>query len=77
MSKARALPDWPRAMGAALAAAYLDIAELTFHKRVATEVRSVRITPGRVVWLREDLDRWLDAKAGCVPASAEVNPWHV
>ncbi len=76
MTKARPLPDWPRAMGAALAAAYLDISESTFHRAVAPQLQSVQLTPGRVAWLREDLDRWVDARAGRVPALPEVNPWH-
>jgi predicted DNA-binding transcriptional regulator AlpA len=76
MSKARPLPDWPRAMGAALAAAYLDVSETTFHRVIAPDLAAVPLTPGRVAWLREDLDRWLDAKAGRVPASSQGNPWH-
>lgn len=63
-------------MGAALAAAYLDLSVTTFHRTVAPQLQSVQLTPGRVAWLREDLDRWVDARAGRVPASAEVNPWH-
>ena len=34
---------------------------------------AVRLSPKRIVWLRDDLDRWLDAKAGReVSASASI-----
>lgn len=59
----------PRLMRASAAAHYCGMSESAFHTTVAPELREVRI--GRIVgWLREDLDAWLDAKAGREAASA-------
>jgi hypothetical protein len=33
----------------------------------------VQLTAGRVVWLRDDLDAWLDAKAGRVAEATEAD----
>jgi predicted DNA-binding transcriptional regulator AlpA len=62
----RRLPDWPRGMREALAADYVGLSFSTF-RREWSEGRApapVHLTPGRQVWLREDLDQWLDRKAG-------------
>ena len=62
----RRLPDWPRGMREALAADYVGLSFSTF-RREWSESRApapVHLTPGRQVWLREDLDQWLDRKAG-------------
>jgi predicted DNA-binding transcriptional regulator AlpA len=68
------LPDWPRGMRIELAASYLGISpSLLRAELVAGRFPApVRISPGRVVWLKEDLDRWLDAKAGRPNARAEA-----
>jgi predicted DNA-binding transcriptional regulator AlpA len=68
---------WPRAMRAERAAAYLDVSTSWFHEHVARAVPPVRLSAGVVVWLREDLDAWLDSRA-CNRASSEAgrNPWH-
>ncbi|HWX50528.1 MAG TPA: hypothetical protein VNZ61_20980 [Roseomonas sp.] len=72
------LPGWPRGLTEPLAAAYVGLSVTTFRAAVqAARVEPVWLTRGRKVWLREDLDRWLDAKAGRVAAAPEVNPWHL
>jgi len=63
-------------MRAATAAAYLDISEATFRRAVQPELTPVPLSPAAVAYLREDLDAWLDAKAGRTRASADSNPWH-
>jgi predicted DNA-binding transcriptional regulator AlpA len=75
MQDASRLPDWPRALRLPLAAAYVGLSPATFQRAVATAVVAIYLTPGTVVWLREDLDRWLDARAGRAPASPQDNPW--
>ena len=71
------LPGWPRALREPLAAAYVGLSASTFRAAVAPSVPSVRLTTGRVAWLREDLDAWLDARAGRAAASPDAsNPWH-
>ncbi len=64
------LPNWPRGMRQSLAAAYLGLSEATFRVQVASEVPPVQLTPGRAVWLRDDLDAYLDRKAGRSAAAA-------
>jgi predicted DNA-binding transcriptional regulator AlpA len=34
----------------------------TFRAEVAIHIAPVRLTRGRIGWLREDLDRWLDSR---------------
>ncbi len=67
----RRLPDWPRAMGEDLAAAYVALSPATLRRRVQANdaPTPIQLTEGRRVWLREDLDAWLDRKAGRVSAS--------
>lgn len=56
------LPGWPRALGADHAAAYVGLGRTTWLRLVDTgeAPKPIRLTPGRVAWLREDLDSWLD-----------------
>lgn len=67
----RRLPDWPRAMGEQLAAAYLDLSVGTFRAQVMGQVTRVAITERRIVYLKEDLDAWLDRKAGKADATSQ------
>lgn len=67
-------PAWPRALRAELAAAYVGLSTASFARHCA--VAPIQVTPHLKAWLREDLDRWLDERAGRVAGSAEVNPWH-
>ena len=68
---------WPRAMRAERAARYLDVSPSWFHEHVARQVPPVRLSPGVVVWRRDDLDAWLDSRAGgSAPSEVGSNPWH-
>lgn len=62
----RQAPTWPRGMRDELAAAYVGLGLSTFLREVEADraPRPVRLTPGRKVWLKEDLDAWLDRLAG-------------
>lgn len=77
MTRPRARPDslpgWPRALSAELAAAYTALS-ITALYSLAGFPAPIHLSPGRVAWLREDLDRWLDGKAGRMPASAAAQP---
>ena len=71
------LPGWPRGLSETLAAAYCGISPATL-RRLAAEgdaPKPVHLSAHRVAWLRDDLDRWLDAKAGRAPALQETDPW--
>jgi predicted DNA-binding transcriptional regulator AlpA len=61
---------WPRAMREPLAAHYCGVSPSTFRARIAPHIPSVRVTDGCVAWYREDLDAWLDRRAGRAPAAA-------
>lgn len=64
--RAKHMPDWPRAMDAELAAAYCSISTNTLRNEGPA---AVTIGKGRKVWLRDQLDAWLDRLAGIAPAS--------
>ena len=58
---------WPRGLQEELAAAYVGLSQTSFRSYVMPVVRRIALTPGRFVFLREDLDAWLDSKAGAAP----------
>jgi predicted DNA-binding transcriptional regulator AlpA len=56
-------PPWtPRALREDEAAYYVGLSATTFRREVVPAVAPVRVSPGRIAWLREDLDRWLDSR---------------
>lgn len=67
--------EWPRAMPVALAAKYCGIGTSTLTQHGP---KPVQIGQKRKVWLRDQLDKWLDTLAGINPGSPladEPNPW--
>jgi predicted DNA-binding transcriptional regulator AlpA len=69
------LPFTPRALTADLAALYCGMSRSAWDERVAKgKAPKPFYLDARPRWLREDLDTWLDAQAGRMPASAP-NPW--
>ena len=66
MSDRPTLPNWPRGLREELAAAYVGLGVSTWRAQVDAggAPKPVRLTTNRQVWLRDDLDRWLDSKAG-------------
>lgn len=59
------MSSWvPRGLSADDAARYVGFSTSGFRSVVAKEVPAVRLTERRVIWLKDDLDRWLDRKAG-------------
>lgn len=71
----RPLPDWPRALRAPLAAAYVGVSVPAFREHIAPTLSVISPTPGTRAWLREDLDAFLDGKVGRVAALVEENSW--
>lgn len=74
------MPDalHPRGLRAEEAARYCGISRSSLHALVARgqAPRPVHPTPGIAIWLREDLDRWLDGLAGRpAPSPQPVNSW--
>ena len=67
MKRRLALPGWPRALREPLAAEYVGLGASTFRQVVVPAVPAIRLTAGRVAWLREDLDRWLDERRASEP----------
>jgi predicted DNA-binding transcriptional regulator AlpA len=69
------LPFTPRALTAEHAALYCGMSRSAWDARVAAgKAPEPFYMDARPRWLREDLDAWLDAQAGRMPASAP-NPW--
>lgn len=60
------LPGWPRALHVDLAAAYVSLSPASFLASVKKNdaPQPISVSAGRKAWLIEDLDGWLDAKAG-------------
>ena len=69
MKASRPLPDWPRVMPEPWAAAYVGLSVSTFRRHVADTVVAIKLSPHRRGYLREDLDAWVDRKAGRESAS--------
>lgn len=62
------MPDrWPRGLRERDAAEYVGLSATVFRQVVKPVVPATRLTPGRIVWLREKLDAWLDRVDGAVP----------
>lgn len=67
------MSNWvPRGLPAEDAARYVGFSTSGFRSIVAKEVPPVRLTERRVVWLRDDLDRWLDQRAGRKPDNQDL-----
>lgn len=65
----RPLPDWPAAMGEAMAAAYIGVSATKLRELVADgRVARVRLD-GRRLYLRRDLNAFLDRLAGIAAPS--------
>ena len=72
-----AAPYWPAAMRAERAAAYLVVSTTYFRTNIAPALTPIRPSPSVVLFLRRDLDGWLDQQTGGAAASVEPpNPWH-
>lgn len=65
------LPDWPRGMREDIAAEYVGLSVGSLRAEVLRQRMAppVRLTPGRIVYLREHLDAYLDQAAGGPPTS--------
>lgn len=79
MSDRRHIPDaWPRGLRLDAAAEYVGLSRNTFLREVGAgrAPKGHQITTGRLVWLREELDAYLDRIAGKIPRSAvEGSDW--
>ncbi len=67
------VPDtWPRGMRAKVAAAYVGLSVGTLE---GNGPQPVFLTPGCKIWLKEDLDNWLDRKSGKAQLLEPANEW--
>ena len=68
---------WPRGQPLGLAARYVGLGESTGLREVeeGRAPKPVPLTPGRVVWLREHLDAWLDDRAAQSEDRKRPNTW--
>jgi predicted DNA-binding transcriptional regulator AlpA len=58
-----------------MAAAYCGLSPATMRRLVVDDgfPAPVRLSRNRVAWLREQIDRWLDRKAGTAPTSKNAD----
>ena len=56
--------NWPRLMNNEQAAAYCGLSVGSFRTAVAPYCRKLNPVSGRVAWLRDDLDCWINKLAG-------------
>ncbi|MFT8541402.1 helix-turn-helix transcriptional regulator [Acetobacter sp.] len=61
----------PRCLPISSAAQYVGLSETAFRSTVAPSVRPVYLTPRRPVWLKDQLDKWIDARAGIINQTSE------
>ncbi len=59
------IPGWPRALHREWAAAYVGLSPSKWSEEVEAgrAPKPVQLTAGRVAWLREVLDAWVDDRA--------------
>jgi len=71
------LPGWPRALRLELAAAYVSLSPASFLAAVKRKdvPQPIALSAGRKAWLIEDLDAWLDAKAGRARNDGSPQAW--
>lgn len=74
----RHIPDaWPRGMRDDVAAAYVGLSRSTFLREVQAGAapEPCNITNGRRIWLRDQLDDWLDELFGVERPSGTAEDW--
>lgn len=70
------MPDWPARMGEDMAAPYLGISLTTFRERVKERRYPQPVREGRrLLWSRDQLDRFVRSQFGIAPASEEDPTW--
>ncbi len=72
-----AIPGWPRALHLEWTAAYVGLGKSTWLDLVAKgdAPPPIELTPGRVAWLRERLDAWLEDRAARGQDRKRPNTW--
>lgn len=67
----------PAVLSIGAACHYLgQMSPTTFRAEVAIQIAPVRLSRGRIGWLREDLDRWLDSRRAPMDNIAAPEPAH-
>ena len=71
----RQISLWPRVMRAKDAARYIGMSVSTFREEVVPAIRTVPLTTKCRGYLIEDLDRWVDYRAGIAPTPTLKTGW--
>lgn len=66
----------PRGLREEQAAHYVGLSVSSFRSYVVADVPPVKITPGRNIWLRDQLDAWLNRRAGIAPATSAASKYN-
>lgn len=71
------LPFIPRALTAELAALYCGVSVSWWREAVkdGRAPAAIYLSDRKPVWLRDDLDNWLDAQRGGAAPSGPSSPW--
>jgi len=64
----------PRVLPERAAAYYLGLSPSTFRAEVRPVVAPIRLTAGRVGWVREDLDAWVESRRPGAVAVDQAQP---
>jgi hypothetical protein len=72
MPERQPLAVWPRGMPLEMAALYCGVGT---HILTQNGPQPIRIGRKRKVWLKDQLDSWLDRLAGKTPTSPENDEW--
>ena len=77
MTATRPLPGWPRGLSVVMAAEYIGVSATTLRTEAEAgrAPKPIHITAGRIIWLREDLDAWLDRLGGRKQAEKVLATW--
>lgn len=57
------------------AAEYIGISATNFRQNIAPAIKPVRITPGRIVYLVEDVDAYINHVSGKKQANQQETGW--
>lgn len=71
----RRLPDWPRVLPEGWAAVYVGLSVSSFRRGPAKDLKAIKLSPHRKGYLREDLDAWIDERAGRPVPEAPGSEW--
>lgn len=68
-------PVRKRTMNVREASEYVGVSQTNFRTNIAPSLNAIRITPGRIVYLIQDLDAYIDRLSGKLPQASGPTGW--